>query len=373
MNDIIESTKQYEKWLREQTDVSEKLIERKHRKMGDSPFEFLRATFYRWVELWPEVCPQLAGRDQDVLLAVGDLHTENFGTWRDSRERLVWGMNDFDEACELPLTSDLVRLGTSAILAVEAGHLTTSLKKIFDVMLKGYRACLKAGGKPVLLGGGSTDYPFALPPGEPEEPGEFWKKKLDEEDFPVVDEIDLPPAVVGLFRASFPVGTKLEFRKQKKPGGLGSLGRHRFTAVTGKKEERVAREVKALVPSALYWVKKQPHRLSQTASLLQRAIRDPDPYFLIQDQWMLRQLAPDAIKIKLDELPAVTDGNAWEVPLFQAMGWETANIHLGSRSPRALGEALDALASEEGDNWLSEAAEAMVATVREDFKAWPKT
>ena len=40
---------------------------------------------------------------------MGDLHVENFGTWLDSRERLVWGMNDFDEACELPFTSDLVR------------------------------------------------------------------------------------------------------------------------------------------------------------------------------------------------------------------------------------------------------------------------
>ena len=31
-------------------------------------------------------------------LSVGDLHVENFGTWRDSEGRLIWGINDFDEA-----------------------------------------------------------------------------------------------------------------------------------------------------------------------------------------------------------------------------------------------------------------------------------
>ena len=50
-------------------------------------------------------------------LAVGDLHVENFGTWRDVEGRLIWGINDFDEAWRLPYTNDLVRLATSALLA----------------------------------------------------------------------------------------------------------------------------------------------------------------------------------------------------------------------------------------------------------------
>ena len=109
--------------MREQTDVSEKLLEKKHRKMSESAFAFLRATFYRWVEQWPVVCPKLARRDHDILLAVGDLHVENFGVWRDSRQRPVWGVNDFDDACELPFTSDLVRLATSAMLAASAASI----------------------------------------------------------------------------------------------------------------------------------------------------------------------------------------------------------------------------------------------------------
>jgi uncharacterized protein (DUF2252 family) len=64
--------------------------------MAQAPFSFLRAAFYRWLQVFPETCPDLA--EAPVLLAVGDLHIENFGTWRDVDGRLVWGVNDFDEA-----------------------------------------------------------------------------------------------------------------------------------------------------------------------------------------------------------------------------------------------------------------------------------
>ena len=128
MRSIVKSTAAFEDWVRERTDVSEKLLTKKHRKMSDGAFPFLRATFYRWVEQWPAVCPSLQARDQDVLLAVGDLHVENFGVWRDSRQRLVWGVNDFDDACELPFTSDLVRLATSALLAAQAADVKVSAR-----------------------------------------------------------------------------------------------------------------------------------------------------------------------------------------------------------------------------------------------------
>ncbi len=370
MSTIVDSTDAFEAWMRERTDLSEKLLDRKHGKMADGPFPFLRATFYRWVEQWPEICPQLDRRRQDVLLAVGDLHVENFGTWLDSRERLVWGMNDFDEAAELPLTSDLVRLATSARLAAEADHLVTDPEAIPALLLKGYSACLKAGGAPIMLEGGAAKFPFALPPGAPEDPQKFWKKKLDPEDSPIMESKDLDPVVVEIFAAAFPPGAKLEYRRQKKPGGLGSLGRRRFTAVLSDGEERIAREIKALVPSALYWFRDQPAMLSQTASLLQRAIRNPDPCFQIHDCWMLRQLAPDAVKIELGSLP--DEGREkLEPDLFQAMGWETANIHLGSRSPKELSVRLTSLAADEGADWLARATTAMAASTRKDHGNWP--
>ena len=222
-----------------------------------------------------------------------------------------------------------------------------------------------------MLESDTVKFPFALSPGAPEDPEKFWARKLDHKDSPMIKKDELDEEVVEMFRSAFPPGAKLEYREQKKPGGLGSLGRRRFTAVLGNGETRSAREVKALVPSALYWRQDRPAALSQTASLLQRAIRDPDPYFQIHDRWMLRQLAPDAVKIEIGELPN-ENRDKLELALFQAMGWETANIHLDSHNPQSLTASLDALSIGEGADWLAKAATDMTEITKKDQRAWPK-
>ncbi len=95
--------------------IVEKDLHFKHEQMRTGPFPFLRATYYRWAQIWADVCPEAAAAPG--VLAVGDLHVENFGTWRDIEGRLIWGINDFDEAWRMPYTNDLVRLATSALLA----------------------------------------------------------------------------------------------------------------------------------------------------------------------------------------------------------------------------------------------------------------
>jgi hypothetical protein len=105
---IIAATIGYERWLHKRIDVVEADLELKHQQMAGSLFAFLRATFYRWASLWPEVCPDLV--EAPRVLAVGDLHVENFGAWRDTEGRLIWGVNDFDEVANMPYAVDLVRL-----------------------------------------------------------------------------------------------------------------------------------------------------------------------------------------------------------------------------------------------------------------------
>jgi Ser/Thr protein kinase RdoA (MazF antagonist) len=370
MRNIFESTRDYEAWMQKRTDVSRKLLERKHRKMAAGAFPFLRATFYRWVERWPKVCPRLAERDEDVLLAVGDLHVENFGVWRDSRSRLVWGINDFDDACELSFTSDLVRLAASAILAAAAADLDVSAKRVCALLLAGYRAGLRTEGKSILLSDGRHAALVKLTRHTEEDPKTFWKKKLDPHDNPAIDAADLPEGLEDMFRASFPPGANPAFRVQKSPGGLGSLGRRRFTAVEKPRNGvRDAREAKALVPSALYWRTKQDHMPSQTATLLQHAIRDPDPHFQVHDAWLVRQLAPDIAKI---EMPANKRDKrlALAPALLRLMGRETANIHLGSRSRDALEKLLNRLQQDE--LWFPTATERMADCTRKDHAEWTK-
>ena len=102
---IQQATERYEAWLTSRRPLILADLELKHQRMAESPLLFLRATFYRWIQLWPEVCPDLA--TAPAILSVGDLHVENFGTWRDAEGRLIWGVNDFDEAYPMPYTPEV--------------------------------------------------------------------------------------------------------------------------------------------------------------------------------------------------------------------------------------------------------------------------
>ena len=84
---IQQATRLYEHWLGQKVELIRADIRHKHRLMASDVFRFFRATFYRWMQLWPEACFDLA--DARVVLAVGDLHVENYGTWRDQEGRLL--------------------------------------------------------------------------------------------------------------------------------------------------------------------------------------------------------------------------------------------------------------------------------------------
>src|ERR1700751_794325 len=88
----------------------ESYLRDKHLRMKEDPFQFLRAAYYRWAQVWPEICAECA--DAPTLLSVGDLHVDSFGTcaWRDIECRLCWGVDDFDESYPLPYTNDLSEL-----------------------------------------------------------------------------------------------------------------------------------------------------------------------------------------------------------------------------------------------------------------------
>lgn len=146
---FIKATRNYEKWLGGHLRLVPADLALKHRYMADSFFAFFRGTFYRWAQLWPEVCAPLASAPE--VVAVGDLHVENFGTWRDAEGRLVWGINDFDEAFPMACTNDLTRLLASVQIACPEGRLKIEAKAAAEILLGGYRKGLQAGGKPFVL------------------------------------------------------------------------------------------------------------------------------------------------------------------------------------------------------------------------------
>jgi hypothetical protein len=74
---IKETTASYEKWMRRCTTVISSDLLSKHEQMKESPFLFLRGTFYRWSQQWSSICTELCNAPQ--VLAVGDLHVNSLG------------------------------------------------------------------------------------------------------------------------------------------------------------------------------------------------------------------------------------------------------------------------------------------------------
>ena len=94
----------------------------------------------------PNIVPRSARAPK--ALAVGDLHVENFGTWRDIEGRLDLGHQRFRRSRALPYTNDLIRLSTSALHG-RAWPATNATG--IDQILNGYRDALEAGGRPFAL------------------------------------------------------------------------------------------------------------------------------------------------------------------------------------------------------------------------------
>jgi len=355
---IVKATRRFEEWLGFRTDLVKKDLRLKHASMKEDVFPFLRATYYRWAQVWPQVCPDLVKAPH--VLAVGDLHIENFGTWRDIEGRLIWGVNDFDEAHPLAYANDLVRLAVSAHLAAEARHLPLNHQDICDSILEGYHAGLSDGGLPFVLGE-KNGWLRQIAESELRDPVHFWSKM---DALPTI-RTDVPISAIDAIEHLMP-SRDLNYRVAHRVAGLGSLGHARYVAIADWHGGRIAREAKALVSSACYWAEGQKgpsEILYQT--IISRAVRCPDPFVQLRGRWIVRRLSPHCSRIELATLKAQGE----EMRLLNAMGFETANIHLGTRTAR---KPILAHMKRQKGKWLHQATEQMLNAVRADWKAWKK-
>jgi hypothetical protein len=353
---ILEATAAYERWLASRLPLVRPDLRAKHEAMAEGVFPFLRATFYRWAQVWPDVCRELAGAPR--VLAVGDLHVENFGTWRDAEGRLIWGVNDFDEACPQPYTNDLVRLAASAILAVREDHLGCDPHAACDAVLDGYSGALAEGGEPFVLAEHHR-WLRRLVEGNLRDPTRFWTKLTG---LPTVRG-PVPSSVRRALTDDLPEGG-LGGRIVHRRAGLGSLGRRRFMLLSPWGASFIAREAKELTESAWSMLASEPEVGGigyETISA--RAVRVVDPFVRLSCTWIVRRLSPDCSRIELRDLPRERD----ELRLLQAMGRETANLHLGS--PRARKGVLRDLARRH-PGWLRAGAVSMAESTVQDWKDW---
>ena len=350
------SRREYEAWLREQLrgDIWRGDLREKARKMRKSAFVFLRATYWRWAEEILTVCPDL--RDAPPVLAVGDIHLENYGVWRDEDGRLVWGVNDFDEAATMPYALDLVRLAASAVLSgVARGR---DRRDICSEIRDGYRDGLE---KP---------RPFALDEKHrwlralfvvsDAERHDFWQKikELDDE------TKGIPVRYRRAIERQWP-GADADVRafSRRTGAGTGSLGRPRWIGIAMWRGGRVVREAKALVPSG--WTRAHPGgaRGAAMAAIAGGRYRAPDPWYDVRDAIVVRRLSPNARKIEVKE----HGSDLGDSRMLRAMGYELANVHLGS------GDEVSAIRSDlkkRGGRWLEKATASAVKFVTNDYEEY---
>jgi len=355
---ITKATQKYETWLREELDVFDEDLALKREVIAKDPFTFLRGTFYRWMQVFPENCKK-AWR-APVVLSIGDLHAANFGTWRDAKDELVWGVNDFDEASPLPYTLDLIRLATSVELAAETEELKIKLTEACEAILDGYREGLETGGKAFVVHGNHNWLSNAYVKSE-KSAEKFWEK-LNQ--LPVMEK-EAPPEVREMLEAGLP-SQGMDYRIVHRQAGVGSLGRPRYTALAEWQGGFVGCEAKALIPSAAAWAKKKLKGAEvQYEEVLARAVRRLDTTLKVYEGWVVRRLAPDRCRIDLDELGPERD----EKRMMRAMGWEVANIHLGTR---AVVKDILADLKERKKNWLVKYADRMVGVTLDDWEMWKR-
>jgi len=90
----------------------------KYGLMAENAYRFFRGTCYLFYEdlsnrpRFPHSSPKVWG--------CGDLHLENFGSYKASNRYVYFDQNDFDEAMLLPATWELVRVVTSILVAFKS-------------------------------------------------------------------------------------------------------------------------------------------------------------------------------------------------------------------------------------------------------------
>jgi hypothetical protein len=353
---FLDATRDYEAWMRRCTKVVESELTAKHAQMRSNLFLFFRGTYYRWTQLWPEVCDDL--QKAPTVLGIGDLHVGSYGTWRDREGRLCWGIDDFDDAHPLPYTNDLVRIAASIKVVTDSEHLTIRFRDGCDAVLEGYLESLKTGGCPFVLAEHEKNLEQlgieAIKP-----PQDFWDKLINN---PAVARRDVPIEARKGWQKTLPPGA--DYKVVRRTAGLGSLGQRRFVAIVAHEGGYLAREAKATIPSASVWKEGEEGRGEYYyEKAISSAVRSHDPFQLVFGSWLIRRLSPDSNPIEIDRLPKEHD----EYTLLRAMGREAGNVHLGSK--KQVKRVLRDL-SRKKSNWLRRAAKEVAKAIEKDWREY---
>jgi uncharacterized protein (DUF2252 family) len=122
------------------------MVELKYKAMSENMYRFYRGTNHLFYEDFTK--SSLSVPASPLAWICGDLHLENFGSFRSDNRQVYFDLNDFDEAILAPAIYELIRIVTSIFIAFDS--LNIEEKKALNMaqlFLKTY-ATILAKGKP---------------------------------------------------------------------------------------------------------------------------------------------------------------------------------------------------------------------------------
>jgi len=337
------------------------LLARKWTRMAASPFAFLRGASPLWAE---------AVRRQPGLLAaapgagglVGDLHLENFGTFR-TASGFTFHVNDFDESFEGPWTFDVLRLLVSTLLArPELDCTGTRVLALAERVLDGHAAALAGDAVPrpafvqSLVDEAAAERPSKLLDKRVDRAGRLVRDAEKTPDAPAPVCAAVPTALAEWTSSLAACGSPLMSCQPEPPpqlasmpadalnvvdvtrrvAGTGSLGVERLQVLTRGDGQPWLLEVKALRGSPASSVAPDATRL---AALMRRALPEPPrsmggawldgapvlvhPLYAGEDKLSADDLAPDALEDTLRYLGFLA-GEVHRRAATQSARWSTA-------------------------------------------------
>jgi uncharacterized protein (DUF2252 family) len=115
----------------------------KYQMMAENPFRFLRGTCHLFYE---DLHKSDALPQYPLSWISGDLHLENFGTYKGDNRLVYFDLNDFDEGILAPATWEVARMVTSVFCGFESvGIKKKEARQVAGMFLDKYSAILAKG------------------------------------------------------------------------------------------------------------------------------------------------------------------------------------------------------------------------------------
>ncbi|WP_051443315.1 DUF2252 domain-containing protein [Curvibacter gracilis] len=371
----------------------------KYAKMRQSPFIFLRGACH----LFYNAIPQVEALTRAPLAwACGDLHFENFGSYKGDNRLVYFDINDFDEAALAPCTWDLLRLLTS--LQCGAADLKASAAQaqaLSQACVSAYQQALQRG-KALWVEGETASgvvaelferlkdrrrVDFLNQRTVLHKNGRRQLKVDGQKALPVTDdERQRVSAFVQRYAAQQPKPGFYEVLDvARRIAGTGSLGLPRYAVLVegkGSPDANVLLDLKMAQPSSLIPALnalgvKQPDWADEAQRIVgvQRRMQAVDHAFLAPVEfegrpWVLKGLQPSEDRVDMAQGKANPEGLlATAQTLGRVLAWD--QLRASGRSGSAAADALIAFAQQ--PHWpeaVLEAALQMVSVTQAQWQAF---